>query len=76
MADIKTYWIRGLLIFVVIWLVNYVVTSVSFLSGWISPIDITKVTLDSFTNVHFLISILLYPLIIGWALTMIEQQVR
>lgn len=74
--ELVNLWIRGLLIFVTIFLVNYIVTKVDIISKYLMPIDITTASLSMLTNFKFLLSILIYPLIIGFALGLIEKKVK
>ena len=74
--ELVNLWIKGLLIFVVIWLVNYIVRNVDFISKYLMPIDITTASIIMLTDFKFLLSLLVYPLIIGFALGMIEKKVR
>jgi len=65
---------KGFFMLLLIWLINFVLAKASI--PYLVPIQVETISFSSFTSINFIISLLLYILIIGVAVEQIDKRAR
>lgn len=73
MNQILTLWKKGIILLLAIFLINFIITKINF--SYLVPLHIETISLSSI-SLPLIVSLLLIPLLVAFAMQQIDRRVR